>query len=589
MWSTPLRARDLDRAIGRPVVDDQPLDDVEAGDLAREVGQRCRERRLLVEAGDLDDELHARAGRGDGACREVDAVHSLAPSIPHGERDDHPAGPGPGPCCRPPAAGARSWPVAGPGASSRWARSSGSSSTRPIPNYDSYYSLLWGRELLHGVKPSFDGYRTPTEHPLAVAFGALLSILGDPADRIMVGATLASFVVLAAGLYRLARASFGTLVGLAAAALLCTRFDFPFLAARAYIDIPYLAFVVWAAALEAERPRRGTVVFVLLACAGLMRPEAWLLSGLYWLWCIVRPPSWPQRVTYSRAAPASPPVIWTALDWWATGDPKFSLTHTSGLAEELGRTSGGLSDVPSTTVKFLKNLDKVPVFYAGILGVVIAVLLDAAARAHAARAAGHRPGHLRARRPRRAVGHRPLPARAVAAWSWSSPGVALGGWTMLRAGRARTLWAVGVGRAHRLRRGLHGHARQLLDLHQRADLPRRLARLAAGAARRPEGARRAALRPGVDAQPQADPRLALAARRARPARSSPAATRTSARASVAAWRSTRSTACRCCARASPPTTRPTEDTFNSIPMAGFTRRGGHALLQRLCPLLSRRS
>ena len=40
------------------------------------------------------------------------------------------------------------------------------------------------------------------------------------------------------------------------------------------------------AALEAERPRRGTVVFALLACAGLMRPEAWLLSGLYWLWCI---------------------------------------------------------------------------------------------------------------------------------------------------------------------------------------------------------------------------------------------------------------------------------------------------------------
>jgi hypothetical protein len=118
------------------------------------------------------------------------------------------------------------------------------------PNYDSYYSLLWGREVLHGVKPSFDAYRAPTEHPLAVAFGALLAIVGDPADRIMVGATLASFVVLAAGLYRLARASFGTLVGLAAAGLLCTRFDFPFLAARAYIDIPYLAFVVWAAALR---------------------------------------------------------------------------------------------------------------------------------------------------------------------------------------------------------------------------------------------------------------------------------------------------------------------------------------------------
>jgi hypothetical protein len=308
------------------------------------------------------------------------------------------------------------------------------------PNYDSYYSLLWGRELLHGIKPSFDGYRTPTEHPLAVAFGALLSIVGDPADRIMVGATLASFVVLAAGLYRLARASFGTLVGLAAAALLCTRFDFPFLAARAYIDIPYLAFVVWAAALEAERPRRGTVVFVLLACAGLMRPEAWLLSGLYWLWCIV-PATWSQRVTYSVLTGA-PPVIWTALDWWATGDPKFSLTHTSGLAEELGRTSGGLADVPSTTVKFLKNLDKVPVFYAGIIGVVIAVLLT--------------PRRARMPLALLVIGLGTFVLVGIAGLSVIDryllvpslivmvfAGVALGGWTMLRSGRARTIWAVG--------------------------------------------------------------------------------------------------------------------------------------------------
>ena len=36
------------------------------------------------------------------------------------------------------------------------------------PNYDSYYSLIWGRELIHGQSPSFDVYRAPTEHPLAV-------------------------------------------------------------------------------------------------------------------------------------------------------------------------------------------------------------------------------------------------------------------------------------------------------------------------------------------------------------------------------------------------------------------------------------
>jgi hypothetical protein len=35
-----VRARDLDRRVGRAVVDDQPLDGVEAGQLARQVGER---------------------------------------------------------------------------------------------------------------------------------------------------------------------------------------------------------------------------------------------------------------------------------------------------------------------------------------------------------------------------------------------------------------------------------------------------------------------------------------------------------------------------------------------------------------------
>ena len=43
--------------------------------------------------------------------------------------------------------------------------------------------------------------------------------------------------------------------------------------------------VAWAAALETERPRRGGPVWVLLTLAGLLRPEAWILLGAYWLWC----------------------------------------------------------------------------------------------------------------------------------------------------------------------------------------------------------------------------------------------------------------------------------------------------------------
>jgi hypothetical protein len=309
------------------------------------------------------------------------------------------------------------------------------------PNYDSYYSLLWGRELLHGIKPSFDGYRTPTEHPLAVLFGAALSLLGGGGDRVMVFATLVSFVALAAGLYRLARASFGWVVGLVAGALVCTRFDFPFLAARAYIDIPYLVFVVWAAALESERPRRGTPVFVLLALAGLMRPEAWLLTGLYWLWCIV-PATWGQRVRYSLLTAVSP-IVWTLTDWWATGRPLFSLQHTSGLAEELGRQSSGIAQVPDATWRFLTSLDKVPVLYAGILGVILAILLvpRRTGMPLALLAIGMGTFVLVGLAGLSVIDRYLLvPSLVVMIFA----GVTVGGWSMLRRGGARTAWMVGA-------------------------------------------------------------------------------------------------------------------------------------------------
>ena len=250
------------------------------------------------------------------------------------------------------------------------------------PNYDSYYSLLWGRELMHGHLPSFDGYRTPTEHPLAVGFGAALSLLGRHGDRVMVFCTEASFVVLCAGIYRLARQAFTPLVGLAAAGILCTRFDFPFLAARAYIDIPYLAFVIWAAAFELAKPRRGGIVWVLLAGAGLLRPEAWLIIGLYFLWMCAgelgpeHPPGRERWIRWAKYASwaAIGPVVWVICDFVVTGHPTFSLTHTTGLAEELGRTQG-LSEVPDSTRRFFLNLAKAPVLYAGIVGFVIALVM----------------------------------------------------------------------------------------------------------------------------------------------------------------------------------------------------------------------
>jgi hypothetical protein len=249
------------------------------------------------------------------------------------------------------------------------------------PNYDSAYSLIWGRELLDGITPSFDAYRAPTEHPLAVAVAAVLSPLGDAAPRTWLALTVAAFCLLVAGTYRLGRAAFGPWVGAIAALLVLSRLDYAFLAARGYIDVPYLALVAWAAALETERPRRGGPVWALLVAAGLLRPEAWILTGAYWLWC-----AWPEVkrglsplrvVTASRAPRTLPlvfvaPVLWALADLAATGDPLFSLRHTSTLANSLQRTKPA-SEAPSLAVHALSGTLKWPVFLGALLGVALAL------------------------------------------------------------------------------------------------------------------------------------------------------------------------------------------------------------------------
>ncbi len=241
------------------------------------------------------------------------------------------------------------------------------------PNYDSYYSLLWGRELV-GLDPlSFTAYRAPTEHPLAIAFGALLAPLGDGADRVMVAFCVLSFLALVAAVYALGKSAFTPLVGGAAAALLVTRFDFPFLAARGYIDIPYLAVVVWAAVIELRGPRRHPVIVMgLLAAAGLMRPEAWLLAGVYWLWLAPRA-TWKQRALYAALA-AIGPLVWAGVDLAVTGNWKYSLTATGDLAEELGRNKGGAA-VPAALYAFLVKLAKFPVVIPGSVGLLLAIVL----------------------------------------------------------------------------------------------------------------------------------------------------------------------------------------------------------------------
>src|SRR4051794_33694755 len=304
------------------------------------------------------------------------------------------------------------------------------------PNYDSYYSMLWGREVLDLQAPFFQGFRVPTEHPLAIAAGALVSLLGEGGDRVWVAMTLGCFLWLVWGIYRLGQIAFTPLVGAIAAALLLTRFDFAFLAARGYIDVPYMALVVWAAVLEARTPRRGRPVFALLGAAGLLRPEAWILAGLYFLW-MSRGATWGERARYAAMA-AVAPAVWAAVDGAVTGDPLFSLHYTSGSAEDLGRQRT-VSQIPTAIPEFFTELVKTPVLAAAAIGLVLGtamspprlvmpvlLLVTGLATFVVIGIAGA------------SIIERYLAVAALALMVLAA--IAVGGWTMLVPGRLRTTW-----------------------------------------------------------------------------------------------------------------------------------------------------
>ena len=62
------------------------------------------------------------------------------------------------------------------------------------PNYDTYYTLVWGQELFHGHLPDYDVFRTPTPHPLSTLVAWAIAPFGTAGDRILVLVALLGYV-----------------------------------------------------------------------------------------------------------------------------------------------------------------------------------------------------------------------------------------------------------------------------------------------------------------------------------------------------------------------------------------------------------
>src|SRR4051812_28636374 len=238
-------------------------------------------------------------------------------------------------------------------------------------NYDSFYALVWGNDLAHGRTPQYDVPVAPTPHPLATLVGLVLSPLGPAAsETAFLVIVLIAFGALVVGVFRLGQSLFSTPVGVLAAAIVATRVPLLNFGIRGYVDLPTIAFVVWAAVLEARQPRRGAPVMVLLVLAGLLRPEMWLFAAAYWAWCFPAR-DWAGRFRLAALA-ALAPALWVLSDWAITGDPLWSLNGTTDLAAELGRQTG-IENVAKLMPRRLGEIVRLEYLVAAVIGVAAAL------------------------------------------------------------------------------------------------------------------------------------------------------------------------------------------------------------------------
>ena len=246
---------------------------------------------------------------------------------------------------------------------------------RGFPNYDTIYYLLWGREIAQGFSPDYGAPLAPTPHPLYDLLGTVLYPLGDGAITVAVVLAYVSLGLLAWLVYRLGSEWLSRPIGLLAAFLVMTSAPVLSNGLRAYIDIPYMVLCLAALLIETRRPRAGWPVLALLALAGLLRPEAWLFAGIYFLWVALdfhlAPKEGPDgsapahrvglslgrlRIQLREAGingnlvlmaclAVSGPVLWVLFDLITTGNPLYSFTGTRETVETLERDTGPLDVV----------------------------------------------------------------------------------------------------------------------------------------------------------------------------------------------------------------------------------------------------
>jgi hypothetical protein len=236
-------------------------------------------------------------------------------------------------------------------------------------NYDARYALDWARDLARGVNPDFTAPYASTPHPFSIALSFLGLPFGHGGDQMITWLVLIGFGALVWLAYRLGAVLFNPWVGLVTALVVASRPAILRDTLLGYQDIWFEALVLGAVVLEAERRRRGVPVLGLLALAGLLRPEAWALSGLYLLYL------WPRSTPRQRAGYAAlvvwAPLSWCLMDLIVTGDLLHSLHGTAALAQE-NSYRRGILHAPRWTAQYFAFTLREPLAIGIPIGLVFA-------------------------------------------------------------------------------------------------------------------------------------------------------------------------------------------------------------------------
>lgn len=236
---------------------------------------------------------------------------------------------------------------------------------------DNIGALAQGRDLGSFKDTTFAGATTP--HPLVIALATVLSPLGDDgaydALTLLFG-HLTFGTLLVATFLLVSRAAGSPLAGGVAGVLVATSTSVLYTVYASYLDPLFATLVLMAAWLELGRTRRGTPVLVLLVLAGLLRPEAWLLAGLYWLW-LFPALDWSARARTVVLVVAAP-VLWTLMDLVVMGEPFYSFTSTESAADVLYEQRGRLENLRLGTEQ-LRSYLPIPLLGVALLGAAIAL------------------------------------------------------------------------------------------------------------------------------------------------------------------------------------------------------------------------